>query len=85
MRKDDRIYLEHILESFSKVGHYLRNVDYETFLADEEKQDAIIRKIEIAGEASKRLSPETREKFNQIPNTRKIQSNTLARYRRYAR
>jgi len=67
MRKDDRIYLEHILESFSKVGHYLRNVDYETFLADEEKQDAIIRKIEIAGEASKRLSPETREKFNQIP------------------
>ena len=38
-----RIYLEHILESFSKVGHYLRNVDYETFLADEEKQDAIIR------------------------------------------
>lgn len=67
MKKDDRIYLEHILESFSKVGQYLKNVDYEAFLADEEKQDAIIRKIEIAGEATKRLSPEIRENFTQIP------------------
>jgi uncharacterized protein with HEPN domain len=67
MRKDDRIYLEHIIESFSKIGQYLTNVDYKTFLADEEKQDAIIRKIEIAGEATKRLSTEIRENFSQIP------------------
>jgi len=67
MRKDDRIFLEHMMESFLKVGQYLKNVDYETFLADEEKQDAIIRKIEIAGEASKRLSPEIRENFTLIP------------------
>lgn len=67
MTKDDRIYLEHILHCFSKVTSYLKNVDYASFLADEEKQDAIIRNIEIAGEATKRLSLETREKFNQIP------------------
>ncbi|MDX2135344.1 MAG: DUF86 domain-containing protein [Saprospiraceae bacterium] len=56
-----------MMESFLKVGQYLKNVDYETFLADEEKQDAIIRKIEIAGEASKRLSPEIRDNFTLIP------------------
>jgi uncharacterized protein with HEPN domain len=56
MGKDDRIYLDHILVSFSKIFQYLEDVGYEAFLADEEKQDAIIRKIEVAGEATKRLS-----------------------------
>jgi uncharacterized protein with HEPN domain len=56
MLKDDRIYLDHILESFSKLVLYTKGVSYEAFLADEEKQDAIIRKIEVAGEATKRLS-----------------------------
>lgn len=45
MKKDDRIYLNHIVKSFSKVVKYLEDADYEAFLADEEKQDAIIRKI----------------------------------------
>ncbi|MBL7781196.1 MAG: DUF86 domain-containing protein [Saprospiraceae bacterium] len=67
MKKDDRIYLDHIVEGFTKIGHYLNNVSYEEFLADEEKQDAVIRKIEIAGEATKRLSPELREKYNNVP------------------
>ncbi len=38
MIKDDRIYLEHILESFSKVLLYLTDTAYESFLADEENK-----------------------------------------------
>lgn len=67
MKKDDQLYLDHITKSFSKIIEYLKNTDYEAFLADEEKQDAIIRKIEVAGEAAKRLSLELREKHTQIP------------------
>jgi uncharacterized protein with HEPN domain len=67
MKKDDRIYLDHIIKSFSKVVEYLEDSSYEEFLADEEKQDAVIRKIEVAGEATKRLSLELREKYDQIP------------------
>jgi len=55
MKKDDRIYLEHILESFTKVVRYVESVGYEAFMADEGKQDAVIRKIEVTGEAAKRL------------------------------
>ena len=40
---------------------------YEDFLKDEEKQDAIIRKIEVTGEATKRLSQELRDRFSHIP------------------
>ena len=37
------------------------------YLKDEEKQDAVIRKIEVAGEATKRISLELREKYPHIP------------------
>jgi len=67
MKKSDLIYLDHVLESLQKVVKYLNNVSYESYLADEEKQDAIIRKIEVAGEATKRLSAELREAQDHIP------------------
>ena len=67
MKRDDRIYLDHIVVSFTKVVQYLDDVSYEAYFEDEEKQDAIIRKIEVAGEATKRLSPEFREKYVHIP------------------
>lgn len=45
----------------------MEDISYEAFLADEEKQDAVIRKIEVAGEATKRLSQELRKKYGHIP------------------
>lgn len=45
----------------------MSNVDYETFFLDEEKQDAVIRKIEIIGEAAKRLSQSLCNDHSYIP------------------
>jgi uncharacterized protein with HEPN domain len=67
MKKDDLIYLDHILECFSKVVLYTDGVHYKEFITDEEKQDAVIRKIEVAGEATKRLSLELRNHYGDIP------------------
>lgn len=67
MKKEDHIYLDHILESFAKVIQYTKGISYADYLADEEKQDAIIRKIEVAGEATKRISQELRDKYPDIP------------------
>lgn len=67
MKKNDQIYLEHIIESFKKVNDYLYDVDYVNFIKDEEKQDAVIRKIEVAGEATKRISEQLREAQYHIP------------------
>ena len=67
MKKDDQIYLDHILENFTKVIQYTEGVSYADYLEDEEKQDAIIRKIEVAGEATKRISQELREKYPHLP------------------
>lgn len=67
MIRDDQVYLEHVLESFSRILDYMDNVNFDAFLNDEEKQDAVIRKIEVAGEAVKRLSPAFKESNPDIP------------------
>lgn len=67
MKKNDLIYLDHILQSLNKVVEYVKDADYESFLQDEEKQDAVIRKKEIVGEAAKRLSKEFRNDYEHIP------------------
>ena len=67
MKKSDLIYLDHILESLRKTVEYVAEIEYEYFLMDEEKQDAVIRKIEVAGEATKKISMELRQRFNYVP------------------
>lgn len=67
LHKRDLTYLDHILQSAAKAIEYLNGVGYHDFLANEEKQDAVVRKIEICGEATKRLSLEFRNAYPAIP------------------
>jgi uncharacterized protein with HEPN domain len=64
--KDDRTYLLHLRDAIFKVEQYAA-VGKQAFLAESHWQDAIIRQLEIIGEASKRLSPLVREKASEIP------------------
>lgn len=45
-------YLEHILEAIERIAQYTDDMDEAAFLANELVQDAVIRNIEIVGEAS---------------------------------
>jgi uncharacterized protein with HEPN domain len=64
--KDERVYLGHIRAAISDIKLYA-SVGEETFLADRMRQDAIIRKLEIIGEAVKQLSEETRGRRPETP------------------
>jgi uncharacterized protein with HEPN domain len=57
--KDERPYLGHIRDAIHDIKAY-SSAGQEAFLADRMRQDAIIRKLEIVGEAVKRLSDATR-------------------------
>lgn len=45
-------YLGHILEAIERIGRYTDDIDENSFLQDEMAQDAVIRNLEIIGEAS---------------------------------
>lgn len=48
-------YLEHILQALERITRYTEGMDEPGFLASELVQDAVLRNIEILGEASKRI------------------------------
>lgn len=54
--KDDRIYLLHIRDAIRQIVEYTA-VRKEEFCTDRKTQDAVVRNLEIIGEATKRLSP----------------------------
>ena len=63
MRKEPLIFIEHILENIGEIEKFLKNVSKKDFFADKEKQYAIIRAIEIIGEAVKNLPNEFIRKY----------------------
>jgi uncharacterized protein with HEPN domain len=64
--KDDRVYLIHVLECIKQIEEY--TIDgREEFMDSRLIQDAVIRNIEIIGEAIKRVSPGLRGQHPEIP------------------
>jgi uncharacterized protein with HEPN domain len=66
MKKDPLIFLNHILESIEAIEKYMVNISAKEFLEDEEKQDAVIRRLEIIGEAVKNIPEEYKEDHAEI-------------------
>jgi len=64
--KDDRLYLGHIREAAERVLAYGQDGE-NRFRTDLRTQDAIIRNLQVMGEAVKKVSAETREANPQIP------------------
>ena len=66
MKKDNRVYLSHILQSVSLIEKYTEDLTEEEFLSNSLFQDATIRQIQIIGEATKNLSKSLRDKYPQV-------------------
>jgi uncharacterized protein with HEPN domain len=64
--KDERVYLGHICDAISDIESYT-SVGREVFMVDRMRQDAVIRKLEIIGEAVKRLTDPTKQRRPEIP------------------
>ena len=54
--KTDQLYIDHILFSIGKILKFTENISHDDFAANEMLQDAVIRNIEIIGEATKKIT-----------------------------
>ena len=57
--KDDRLYLHHMVERCHRITRFIA-AGREEFMTSEQLQDAVIRNVEVIGEAAKRVSAEAR-------------------------
>lgn len=60
MPRDPRLYLDDILEATARIQEYTSGLDYSEFVQDTKTQDAVVRNLEIIGEAAGRLPESTR-------------------------
>ncbi len=67
MHKNDFAYISHILTCIKKIKKYSKGQSKLQFKESELLQDAIIRNIEIIGEASKKISPSFKKDYSHIP------------------
>jgi len=64
--RNDRAYLTHIRDAIDTIEEYLEVVSYEEFTSKKMIIDAVVRELEIIGEASNNLSEEFRERHPDI-------------------
>lgn len=67
MEKDPQIFLEHIHESIVAIETYAQGMTREDFSKNTAMQDAILRRIEIIGEAVKNLPEDFRNSHAEVP------------------
>lgn len=67
MKRDLRLYLDDILESIDKIKEYTDNISEGQFLSNTQIQDAVLRRLEIIGEAVKHIPKRVRDRYTHIP------------------
>jgi uncharacterized protein with HEPN domain len=69
MKHDPSVFLKHIRDSITDIENYTQDVDLQSFLTytNKEKQDAVVRRIEIIGEAVRNLPEDFRQEHPEVP------------------
>ena len=67
MKRDDTVYLLHILDAIGLIEEYTKGMSENEFLSHSMAHDAVVRQIEIIGETATNVSDEFRKKHPMLP------------------
>lgn len=67
MKRDDNVYLHHILDAIALIEEYTNGMSENRLLANSMAHDAVVRQIEIIGEAARNISDEFQANHPQVP------------------
>jgi len=67
MTRDVRVYVADIVESIRKIQQYTKDLSRHDFMANTQIQDAVLRRLEIIGEAVKGIGEDVRSKYPVVP------------------
>ena len=64
--KEDLIFIQHILESMNAIRDFSENISKDELISNRLKRSAIVREIEIMGEAVKNISEDLKNKHKEV-------------------
>jgi len=67
MKRDVAVYVQDIMDSIARIEEYTANLSKEQFKQNSQIQDAVIRRLEIIGEAVKQIPDSIRDKYPAVP------------------
>jgi len=69
MKRDYNLFLDDIVESIRHIEDFIYGFTYERFCKDEKTLSAVIRKLEVIGEASKQIPQSFKDQYPDLPWT----------------
>ncbi|MCL5010617.1 MAG: DUF86 domain-containing protein [Patescibacteria group bacterium] len=67
MKRDIKLFVLDILDCIERIDDYKKGISKPDFFANNQAQDAIVRRLEIIGEAAKNIPLSFRAKFKKVP------------------
>ncbi|OGP23805.1 MAG: hypothetical protein A2X93_04830 [Deltaproteobacteria bacterium GWC2_56_8] len=67
MKREYKLYIRDIHDSIVKIDEFVAGMNYDKFSKDTKTSDAVVRRLEIIGEASKNVPRDVKLKYKTIP------------------
>ena len=65
--RDYKLYLKDVLSAMNNIKTFVEGMHFEAFCADDKTASAVIRKLEVIGEATKNVPDEIRQQHPTVP------------------
>jgi len=67
MKRDYKLFIKDILECINKIDNFVGEMSFDEFMRDEKTKSAVVRELEVMGEATKNIPKSIREKYKNLP------------------
>ncbi|MBE0433176.1 DUF86 domain-containing protein [candidate division WOR-3 bacterium] len=67
MKRDYKLLIEDILDSMNKIESFIGAMSFDEFMKDEKTKSAVVREIEVIGEATKNIPETIRKRYGNLP------------------
>ena len=67
MKRDYSLYIKDILDCIERIEEFIGDMNFDQFLQDDKTSSAVVRKLEIIGEATKNIPKSITQKYDEVP------------------
>lgn len=67
VKRTYRLYLNDIIQAMNKIEKYSQGLDYDSFVSNDMVIDAVLRNIEVIGEAAAQIPETLKQQYSHIP------------------
>ena len=67
MKRDYRLYVKDILDCIERIEEFVGDMKFNEFVEDDKTSSAVVRKLEIIGEATKNIPKSLTQKYEEVP------------------